>query len=50
MRGKLCAKSRTGVCRNGWSGGPARINVNADGAVNVLDLIDLLLEFGATCP
>ncbi len=25
-------------------------DVNTDGSVNVLDLIDLLLEFGNTCP
>ncbi len=28
---------------------PARTDINGDGSVNVLDLIDLLLAFGTAC-
>ncbi len=35
---------------NGQFSGPHGIDVNRDGNVNVLDLIDVLLAFGTSCP
>ena len=39
-----------GVARGVASGGTCPSDINGDAAVNVLDLVDLLLDFGTECP
>ena len=35
---------------SGFGGGPCPTDINGDGVTNVLDLIQLLLQFGQACP
>ena len=35
---------------SGFGGGPCPTDINGDGVTNVLDLIELLLAFGTSCP
>ncbi len=48
-RGLGCRGCHPSVPAGGWLR-PAREDINGDGVINVLDLIDLLLGFGTTCP